>query len=361
MNSSHLYNSKPQKKDFASVLEAFKGVSIESGHQKVVQVLKALEKQGFFEEKSQEKAKETFKEVMQHFGLGVTYVDANGWDYSSGDGELDLSIFHWSRTGGVQYDIPMAANDANRVHLFSAASQYNAAEVPSAYIPPIGEAMEKSAHDHTQGPFAQRTNPVVFELVTAFLTHLGFNMMEYVLPSAGNTYTNGSAIQHGYLRPSNQNVGQLAQEMEEKFRNLEVPCYESRPTNGGQSIFLMLGAAPAIGYSFGLDTNSKECKRLQYYAYLANFTAQFKQSLKLLEENPSKEVVLHVTGTGLGVFGCNNEIFAQAFKDAALKFQTQLKPSDQKRIHVQLEAYNGVDALQNVAQALKLGDIKPRM
>jgi len=282
-----------------------------------------LEKQGFFKRKSHEKSKTVFKEVMQHFGLGVTYVDAKGWDYSDKDGELDFSIFHWSKTGGVQHDIPRAASDANRVHLFSAASQYNAAEAPNAYTPPIGKAMEKSAHDHTQGPFAQRTNPVVFELVTALLTHLGFNMMEDVLPSAGNTYTNGSAIQHGYLRPANQNVGQLAQEIEKKFRNLEVPCYESRPTPEGQSIFLMLGAAPAIGYSFGLDTKSEECGRLQYYAYLANFTAQFKQSLKLLEENPGKEVVLHVTGTGLGVFGCDKKKFAQAFKHAALEFQKQ--------------------------------------
>jgi len=326
-------------------------------HNKVVNVLKALDILGLFKTKSHELAKKTFKDAMKHLGLGVTYLDATGWNHEPLKGNLDNSIFRWSATNGVENDIPIASCDKGRVHIFSVASQYNAAEAPSPFTPPVAKAMEKSTYDHTQGPLAQRTNPVVFELVTAFLTNLGFNMVEYVLPSAGSTHEVGSTIEHGYLRPNNQNIDELATEMQNHFQKLEVPCYESRPTPSGDSVFLMLGAAPAIGYSRGLTSNSQ---KLQYYAFLANFTAQFKQTLLLLDENPTKEVVLHVTGTGLGVFGCDHHSFADAFKQAALEFQTKLKKTDQNRVHVQLEAYKGKDDVKKVGEAL-LGAMKPRV
>ena len=219
--------------------------------------------------------------------------------------------------------------------------------------------MEKSTYDNTQGPLTQRTNPVVFELVTAFLTNLGFNMMEYALPSAGSTHEHGSAIEHGYLRPNNQNVNELATEMQNQFQKLEVPCYESRPTPSGESVYLMLGAAPAITYARQKGFSS-DSQKLQYHAFLANFTAQFKQTLRLLDENPTKEIVLHVTGTGLGVFGCDHKVFEAAFKQAALEFQTKLKKTDQNRVHVQLEAYKGKDDVKKVGEAL-LGPMKPRV
>jgi hypothetical protein len=326
-------------------------------HQKVVTMLGDLNLLGLFKTKSHEMAKKTFKDAMEQLGLGVTYLNATGWAHKEMEGVLDPSIFRWSATTGVQHDIPAASSDKGRVHIFSVASQYNAAEAPSPFTPPVGKAMEKSTYDNTQGPLAQRTNPVAFELVTAFLTNLGFNMMEYVLPSAGSTHKQGSAIQHGYLRPSNQNIDDLSNEMQNHFKKLEVPCYESRPTPSGESVYLMLGAAPAIGYSHGLTRDSRN---LQYYAFLANFTAQFKQTLQLLDENPTKEIVLHVTGTGLGVFGCNHKVFEAAFKQAALEFQTKLKKPDQNRVHVQLEAYKGKGDVKKVGEAL-LGPIKPRL
>ena len=326
-------------------------------HQKVVDMLGALNLLGLFKTKSHEMAKKTFKDAMEHLGLRVSYLNATGWAHKEMEGVLDPSIFRWSATTGVQHDIPAVSSDKGRVHIFSVASQYNAAEAPSPFTPPVGKAMEKSTYDNTQGPLAQRTNPVAFELVTAFLTNLGFNMMEYVLPSAGKTHEQGSAIQHGYLRPSNQNIDELSTEMQNHFQKLEVPCYESHPTPSGESVYLMLGAAPAIGYSHGLTRDSRD---LQYCAFLANFTAQFKQTLELLDENPTKEIVLHVTGTGLGVFGCNHKVFEAAFKQAALEFQTKLKKPDQNRVHVQLEAYKGKGDVKKVGEAL-LGPIKPRL
>lgn len=326
-------------------------------HQKVVTMLKALDVLGLFNTKSHEVAKKTFKDAMEHVGLGVSYVDASGWNHTRLEGVLNALIFRWSATTGVQNDIPAASSDKDRVHIFSVASQYNAAEAPSPFTPPVGKAMEKSTYDNTQGPLAQRTNPIIFELVTAFLTNLGFNMMEHVLPSAGSTHEQGSAIQHGYLRPNNQNIDALSNEMIANFQKLEVPCYESRPTQDGESVYLMLGAAPAIGYSYGL---TKESEKLQYHAFLANFTTQFKQTLHLLDENPTKKVVLHVAGTGLGVFGCDHKVFEAAFKQAALEFQSKLKKTDLNRVHVQLEAYKGGGDVKKVGEAL-LGATKPRV
>jgi len=337
----------------------------EGDDKKVCAALHDLKNKGFFESKAQDIAKTIFKEVMAELGLSVSYVNAEGWDYTAPLTKLDHSIFHWSKTFGVENDIPRASQDRHRIHLFSAASQYNAAEAPSAYTPPIGEAMQKSKNDQTQGPLAQRTNPAVFELVTAFLTHLGFNMMEKALPSAGTTYTDGSAIEHGYLRPTNQNVEALANELEAHFPTYEAPCYESRLTASAEPVYLMLGAAPAIGYSYGLNANSLACKKLQYYAYIANLTTQFKQALFLLKENTDKEVVLHITGTGLGVFGCDNDEFAKAFRQTASIFQSLLDEKDKKRMHVQLESYhgfNGPDELKAVSETLlKLGIDKPRV
>lgn len=332
--------------------------------------LTSLENEGFFQKKGQEIAKKAFKEAMAEQGLEVSYVTAEGWDHSLPQKPLDPNIFQWSITQGVENDIPQAGKDSKRVHLFSAASQYNAAEAPSRYTPPIGQAMIKSEWDHTQGPLAQRTNPVAFESVTAYLTHLGFNMMEKALPSAGTTYTNGSAIEHGYLCPKNENIEKFADELEKNFEKYEAPCYESRLSESTEPVYLILGAAPAYGYSYDLDKGSKASKKLQYWAYVANFTAQFKQTLAFLEKYPDKEVVLHVTGVGLGVFGSKdpalanafNQTFAEAFKHTGSLFQNMLSEKDRKRVHVQLESYKGQDALKDVCvDHLKLGSPSQRL
>lgn len=343
-----------------------------------IQLLKRLKDNGAFQEKDHERAKETFQNVMQYLGLKVTYVDAssdtacstfnnkecNGNDNNNGNNieheNLDTSIFHWSKTIGVEKDIVRASRDPHHKHIFSVASQFNAAEAPYPFTPGIGEAMRKSDGDRTQGPLAQRTNPVVFELVTAFLTNLGFNMMEYVLPSAGTTYTPNSLIEHGYLRPTDATISKLSAEIAQYYAKMELPCYESIPNDGGEySVHLILSAAPAIGYSN--DVDATKTTDLQYYAYLANFSCQFKFALSLLREFPDEEVVLHVTGTGLGVFGCSSWNFANAFRVAGLAFQKSLSAEEANRIHVQLEAFGGHGLLKNVAEKLQLGNKKARV
>ena len=114
----------------------------------------------------------------------------------------------------------------------------------------------------------------------------------------------------------------------------------------------------------------KASKKLQYWSYVANFTAQFKQTLAFLEKYPDKEIVLHVTGVGLGVFGSKdpalanafNQTFAEAFKHTGSLFQNMLSEKDRKRVHVQLESYKGQDALKDVCvDHLKLGSPSQRL
>ena len=112
-------------------------------HQKVVNMLGALNALGLFKTKNHEMAKKTFKDAMEHLGLGVTYLDATGWDHNEMEGVLDPSIFRWSATTGVQDDIPATSGDKGRVHIFSVASQYNAAEAPSPFTPPVCQSYGK--------------------------------------------------------------------------------------------------------------------------------------------------------------------------------------------------------------------------
>lgn len=321
----------------------------------------------FYEEKGHERAKKVFKKVLAHQNLTVDFVSApTDWDHRKPTQPLDPNIFHWSITQGegVTKDIPRASKDHKRVHLFSVASQYNGAEAANPFTPQVGEAIEKSEWDHTQGPLAQRTNPSIFECVNAFLANLGFCMLTNVSPSAGKTYEKGSPIEHGYLRPSDENVECLKKEMEENFCKIELPCYESQVTQNGESVFLILGAAPAFGYVSG-PTNSPAHNTLLYYAYLGAFLAQFNQVQTLLQRNPDKEIVFHVTGTGLGVFGGNKTIFKEAFLKGASWFQESLSEKDKKRVHVQLESYQNdfgeSDTLSEIAQGLMLGAAKPRI
>ena len=291
---------------------------------KLLGALGEMDQSGVFQEKSHDKSKYIFQAVMRHLGLGVTYVNAEGsqWVYTGleieDSGTLDSSIFYWHTTTGVENDIPEASRDES-IHLFTVASQYNAAEALDPHTPCVGKAMEDSKKDNTQGPLAQRTNPIIFEVVNAFLANLSFNMLERVLPA-------GSHLEHGYLRPDESTVKKLGDTMCKNYAKIECPCYESKPRADGESVYLMLGAAPALAYAKikhltetcqPLEINTPDFYNLEYWAYLGSFSTQFKQALFLIKAHPDKKVVLHITGTGIGVFGCHEEIFTTAFKKAA--------------------------------------------
>ncbi|NGX61576.1 MAG: hypothetical protein K940chlam9_01063 [Chlamydiae bacterium] len=318
--------------------------------------LKDLEHHKAFTHKNHETAKAEFSKTMDLFKWGDVDYPCSGEieDLESLENqELNTSLFHFSATNGVQGDIPRSSKDTKNIHVYQVASQYNAAEAPNPGTPPIGEAMDSSKNDKTQGPLAQRTNPAVFELVTAFLTHLGFNMLEHVLPSAGKTYQKGP-IQHGYLCPDSTNIELLTEEFKANYSKAEYVCYPSQSScwNGAeQPVYLLLQAAPAIGYANLGGANTDE---LQKYAALANYLALFRQGVALAEEQEKEQpVVLHATAVGGGVFGNSQDNLLWGFKMAALAMQEEMA---QVNVHVQLESYQGKrdEAIGHIAQELKI-------
>lgn len=270
---------------------------------------------------------------------------------------LDPAIFHWSRTDGVQRDIPQAARNAARIHLFQLASQNNAGEAPRIFTPPPGRAMAASAGDNTQGPLAQRTNPALFEKVNAFLANCGFNMLANVL-----SRRNITAVQHGYLVPQTAaQMDSIVGEFRANWRNVEQPCVLSQLPTGGRA-YLMMSAAPAIGYApeagrQGTDPNSNPL--LQYYSALANFCGQFSRVLELARENPGTQVVYNACAVGLGVFGNQPENVAPAFRHAALAFQEAVR-AEGLNVVVQFEVFRGEGLAKNMADRLNLAQ-RPRV
>lgn len=318
--------------------------------------LKEMDRE-FFKDKSQHRAKEVFSYAMRELLQGVVYFPKAGplENPESLSGKLDRDVFQVSKTKGVELDIPRSSTDSQHIHVYQIASQYNAAEAPSPFTPPIGEAMEKSEYDHTQGPLAQRTNPIAFELVTAFLTHLGFNMLSEALPLAGKTYEEGSPIEHGYLRPSGKTIKTLTEEFKEKFSEAEYVCYSSLSPSWGedsQPVYIQLQAAPAIGYIF----DNIESDELQKYAALANYLALFRQGLNLASES-GKPVVLHAAAVGGGVFFNTSPNLQWGFQKAALALQKEMRDA---KVFVQLEAFNGAGAMQEIAEDLTI-PAKPRI
>lgn len=304
----------------------------------------------FFENKSQERSKAVFSTAMQEvLGAEVIFPRSGPLeDPENLEGELDPEVFQLSRTDGVEEDIPRSSKDKHSLHVYQVASQYNASEAPNPFTPGIGQAMKKSSHDHTQGPLAQRTNPIAFELVTAFLTHLGFNMLNEVLPSAGKTYESEAVIEHGYLRPDDENLHILTNEFRENFSKAEYVCYSSFPRSwsGAQPVYLFLQAAPAMGYSNTIYSTDE----LQKYAALANFLALFRQGIQFARDT-GHPVVLHAAAVGCGVFGNETKNFEWGFEKAALALQGEMKSVG---VSVQLEAYGGKGPMTEMANHLNI-------
>lgn len=315
----------------------------------------------FFKDKSQQHAKDVFSRAMKELlDANVDFPRAGPIENpESLSGKLDADIFQLSITNGVQNDIPCSSLDQEHIHVYQVASQYNAAEATAAFTPGVGKAMSLSMRDATQGPLAQRTNPIAFELVTAFLTHLGFNMLDTALPSAGKTYQEGAPIEHGYLCPDDANIESLTEEFKTHFSEAEFVCYSSYSTSwsGSQPVYLFLQAAPAIGYATKLTKSSDE---LQKYVALANYLALFRKGITLAKET-NKPVVLHATEVGGGVFKNNSFNLQWGFEKAALTLQAEMKSC---QVFVQVEAFQKASHMQkfvdtlNIPTKSRIGDSK---
>ena len=330
-----------------------------------------------FKTKSHEKAKKVFKGEMNHLGLTVDYINADcPWishDALSSDSniledknkKLDPKLFKLQSTEGVQYDVEEVTKREEEVHLFLSASQTNGGESPSRTTPGLGKAIQASTNDFTHGPALARTNPIIFELINSSLANLNYNMVCKALPLAAqiNDEDKKRFDADGYLIANNSNIGPFAEQFKTNYKKFETLCYESFPTcefkHGAeqnapiaknQSIFVLLGAALAISSCNSLDKTSHDCKKLQYWIYVANFIAFFNQTISLAKRYKNKVIEVHVSPLGLGSFDNDVYMFAKAFKQVGLDFQNFLKEEDgdlQQRIVVSLDAYKGDGPLAN--------------
>lgn len=291
--------------------------------------------------KSHETAKQNFKDALKQFNLDseVTYVKAEGLSLS---GEMNTLIsnslakklkpemFCWCPTQGVAEDILDASRQSEKIHLFCVASQYNATEATSPKTPKPGFAMIDSETDRTQGPACQRTNPRLFELVNGYLANGGFNMLAEVLDKETMGF-----LYHGYLCSKEKRTEKLiAACFIDKWSKMEQVCVSSHPYGGGSSpVYLMMAAAPCYQAGYSTIVDQDRVSKIQFYAAVANFTAQFNQVLHLGAQYPDKQIVYHAAGVGLGVFNNDPLIVGQAFKIAALHFQDKFP----KNVQVQFD------------------------
>ena len=319
-----------------------------ASHQALVTALQEMNQKHteLFQTRSQEKAKQLFMYAYQKFfDLPVEFPTATLPIPFQSDAKLTQGVFRVVATQGVQYDIVNAAQDQDHLHVYQVASQYNASEAINPSTPGIGDAMKSSKGDFTQGPQAQRTNPIAFELVLAFLTHLGFNMLENAIPSAGKTYDKASPVAHGYLCPNDQNLEILTQELQTNVSKAEYVCYASKVSPSGNPVYIFLQAAPAIGYAKNL---SKPSDDLQRYATLANHLSLFQYGISLAKKS-GQQVVLHVNAPGSGVFQNITANLQWGFHQAALMYGEEMK---RYGVSVQLEAFQGKGPMKEIAQNL---------
>lgn len=260
------------------------------------------------------------------------------------------------QTLGVQHDLPRESQNKEFFHVSQTASQYNAAEYSPGdgeilKTPGFCEAMKESEGDWTQGPLSQRTNPAVFEWVTAALSNGGFSMLQSVFsPDLHKT-----VVQHGFLLPSPDNVKDVTQFFKDNLQQMECVTYTSVPEGGQYPIEIVLQAAPAISHAMlrkGLwDLN--QSAELQQLVAFANYTILIQRGIARALEG--KNVVVHATAVGGGDFGNQPENLAWGLKMALLANQEALQELPTGQFILQLENFGGKDpAINGMRDALKI-------
>lgn len=176
---------------------------------------------------------------------------------------------------------------ADTVHIYQAETKYNGAHKTSGDNPPSpGEAMRRSQLEGARGTKIQKSNPVAFELVNAYLANRGFNMYE------NRTET-----------------------------DIESVAYMCRPEGESHKVHILLQAAPPTGSS---------CDgRL---AALANYLNLFRYALMFFMRDET--LVLHATAIKGGGTGAD---VTWGFTQAALECQDEL---EERGVRVEVE---GID------------------
>ncbi len=234
---------------------------------------------------------------------------------------LNQNVFSMEITRGVARTIKEASEKTDVVTAVVAASQLNGAESQLRTLVSPGIVRFAYEADGTQGPAAQLTNSdEILELINLG-AHRGVNYAIHILSEETKT-----AVQGGYLTPtSKEQAARLTEELKVKGARIRVPYVGAVPENAGTNkVYQVFVSAAAFGrYDLGGQTEEQK-REIQYLVALHSYRAQFEAALKL-NRDTGKPVELKAVGMGLGMFGNEPHIIAQAFYDAAIEYERALE------------------------------------
>ena len=309
-----------------------------------------------------DKAKTYLQDNLSKCGSSVTFVSPpqNSSNPTSAT-NLDSSVFSFEYTKDVKEDIERDGNDRDNVFMYVAASQFNGSEQVSSNTNPPGNAHQAYKSDMTQGPRAQLAfSRRQLEIINAG-ANIGFNGIVKTFKDDSDLK---ALVVNGYLSPvENEDAQKIADNLKNNSNDIEYLCVTGKPKDALNNVHLFLAAAPAFGqYMGGVQGAGHEA--LQKQCALNNFRAQFAHAITLKATSDNKPIVVKAAAVGLGAFGNNSFIVAQAFREAALEFGAELKNNNVKvRFQIRMEGnysseYPNVLATQ-VATRLNLTQFNP--
>lgn len=271
----------------------------------------------------------------------------------------DLFRFEWTGDDGVQANIIEAGqiNDG-KIRIYVAASQFNAAEASSTYTHRKETCIQGYLGDRTQGPQAQLAYSADQIRAIAVGANFPYNGLCRVLD--GETIKTAA---DGYFRPTASTAEKLVNQLKEKGHLMEFPLIGNNPrtkmarkisdfnddSRGSQRVYMMLTAAPAIGYMREAIPQAAS-QEIQFLAALNRFRAEFKAAIDLAKST-KQPVELKMAEVGCGVFGNEDLIVAKAFYQSALECKKELR---ENHITVQLQSY-GTNQRPKTAIVKELG------
>lgn len=266
--------------------------------------------------------------------------------------DLDISVFTWKNSKGVQGDIQQDGKLPGHIALYGVASQFNSCEATDRFTPKPGTAVNTYKGDPTQGPGAQLqfSNQQVEIINNA--ANLGLNGLCQVLDDSTKI-----TIKHGYLTPETQESAEMViRHLQQNGNKIEYPCIGNIPKGetNTEKVYEMLVSAPAFGmYNIGSASDNQKSE-IEFLCALHGYRAQFQQAIQLAILTPEKQVIFKPTAPGLGVFGNRVENIAKAFYVVAKEHENQLK---EKNIKVELQVFQGKGEARKMAMVLGLNEL----
>ncbi len=262
---------------------------------------------------------------------------------------LDMSVFSWEDTQGIQGDIQRDGKNPDNVVLYGVASQFNSCEAIDRFTPNPGTAVKTYQGDPTQGPGAQLQFPDQQVEIINNAANLGFNGLCQVLDD-----TDKSAVKHGYLTPETADSAKsVIKQLQKNGSKLEYLCIGNIPkgANNTEKVYEMLVAAPAFGhYSRGSATDNQKSE-IEFLCALQGYRAQFQQVIQLASASARKQLIFKPTAPGLGVFGNKVKNVSTACYVSAKEYETRLK---RKKIQVRLQVFQSKGEARDMATSLGL-------